>query len=94
MTTYEEDESYITWCLEKELPLGEYRRLDMSKLPPYSLAPFRYTNCNIWNERFRIRFKNVWNEETARQDAAKEYHDRDLQKITRRTQTKTTKSIE
>ena len=96
MTTYEEDDSYMTWRLGKEPPLGEYRRLDMSKLPPYSLAPFRYTNCtaaDFWNgdKKVRFRFKNIWNEETARQDVAKEYYDRESRKITRRTQTKTTK---
>lgn len=92
---FEHDPEYLEWRLTKQPPLNEYRRLDMSRLPPYRLACFKckdqFVSSTRGLDKLRIWFKNVWNEETEKQRAADEAAAASARKININTQTKTRK---
>ena len=68
----------------------EYKRLDMSRLPPKKLEPVKrdINGMNIWNP---VRFKNVWNEEEHLAEEEKLKKERKSSTRSRSTQTKSTK---
>lgn len=68
----------------------EYKRLDMSRLPPKKLEPINRNidRIDIWNP---VRFKNVWNEEEHLAEEEKLKKERKSSTRSMSTQTKSTK---